>query len=47
MHPFKEGRVRAAQVLVVLAVVPDEEPGAVVAVGHVVGLGLDGFFLLV
>ena len=33
VHPFEEGRVRAPQVLVVLAVIPDEEPGAVVAVG--------------
>ena len=47
VHPFEEGRVRAPEVLVVLAVVPDQEPGSVVAVRHVVGLGLDGFFLLV
>ena len=47
VHPFEEGRVRATKVLVVLAVVPDQEPGAVVAVRHVVGLGLDGFFFLV
>ena len=47
LHPFEEGGVRALQVLIVLAVVPDEEPGAVVAIGHVVRLGLGGFFLLV
>ena len=29
------------------AVVPDQEPGSVVAIGHVIRLGLDDFFFLV
>ena len=42
VHPGEEGRVGAAEVLVVFAVVPDQEPGSVVAVGYMIWLGFGG-----